>query len=97
MALAPSRCRAIRFGAICGRLEASPRAVATAPYYELSPGGSLCPPRGARGRGGLRVEAIRGVDVPASVQEDHGPVAIEARGAAAPRGRLGARRGGGVG
>jgi len=32
---------------------------------------------------------VRGVDVPASVQEDHGPrIAIEERGLAAPRGML---------
>ena len=60
-----------------------------APYYELSPAGHCVHHEAPGAVAACVLNLIRGVDVPASVREDHGPtVAIEARGAAAPRGLL---------
>ena len=61
----------------------------TAPYFELSPAGHCVHHEAPHAVAACVLELIRGVDVPASVKEEHGPtVAIEARGAAAPRGVL---------
>ena len=61
----------------------------TAPYYELSPAGHCVHHEAPHAVAACVLKLIRDVDVPASVQEDHGPtVAIEARGLAAPRGVL---------
>ena len=60
-----------------------------APYYELSPAGHCVHHEAPGAVAACVLELVRGVDVPLFVEEDHGPtVAIEARGAAAPRGVL---------
>ena len=60
-----------------------------APYYELSPAGHCVHHEAPAAVASCVLNLVRGVDVPASVREDHGPtVAIEERGTAAPRGVL---------
>jgi len=60
-----------------------------APYYELSPAGHCVHHEAPHAVAACVLKLIRDVEVPTSVQEDHGPtVAIAARGVAAPRGVL---------
>ena len=60
-----------------------------APYYELSPAGHCVHHEAPGAVAACVLNLVRDVEVPLSVEEDHGPtVAIEARGAAAPRGLL---------
>jgi len=60
-----------------------------APYYELSPAGHCVHHEAPHAVAACVLKLIRDVEVPVSVQENHGPrIAIEARGVAAPRGVL---------
>ena len=85
--LPPYRCQAALF------VQRTPCSLKALVLHHSTESGALAlvsePPEAPGAVAACVLELVRGVDVPLFVEEDHGPtVAIEARGAAAPRGLL---------